>query len=74
MNNYQCKKCSTLVQINSQPNSFNCPSGGHHQWNNLREVGDISYQCKKCGTLVKSKSQPPSFNCPSGSHHSWSKL
>jgi DNA-directed RNA polymerase subunit RPC12/RpoP len=74
MKNYQCKKCSTVIQGNSQPSSLNCPSGGTHSWTNLGDTGDKNYQCKKCGTLLHSSNQPSSLSCPSGGTHSWSKL
>ncbi len=74
MRNYQCKKCATLVQSNTQPASANCPSGSFHQWQNLGETGERNYQRKKCATVLKSKNQPASAGCPSGSFHQWSKL
>ena len=74
MKNFQCKKCSTHLKSANQPSSFNCPSGGMHQWTNLGDIGDSNYQCKKCALLLQSKSQPSSFNCPSGSMHQWTKL
>ena len=74
MKNYQCNKCSTLVQSESSPNTGYCPKGASHSWNNLGEVGDKNYQCKKCGTVVKTNSLPNSSYCPNGSSHSWSKL
>lgn len=74
MKNYQCTKCKTHLQNDSQPSVYNCPGGGMHQWNNLGDVGGINYQCKKCALLVQSKSQPSVYNCPSGGMHQWSKL
>ena len=74
MNNYQCKKCGTLVQANSTPSTSGCPKGGSHSWTNLGKVGDKTYQCKKCGTLVKADSTPSTSGCPSGSSHSWNRL
>lgn len=74
MNNYQCKKCKTLVQGSSTPSSLNCPSKGTHSWANLGQVGSHNYQCKKCSTLVKASSTPSSLNCPSGGTHFWNKI
>jgi DNA-directed RNA polymerase subunit RPC12/RpoP len=74
MRNYQCKKCGTSIQSNSQPSSLNCSGGGTHSWTNLGDTGDKNYQCKKCGTLLRSSSQPSTLNCPSGGNHSWSNL
>ena len=62
MKNYQCSKCGTHIKNASTPSVFNCPSGGHHQWTDLGEVGDTNYQCKKCGLLLQSKSSPGVFN------------
>jgi len=53
MRNYLCKKCATLVKSDKKPISFNCPSGGNHQWTDLGEVGTTNYQCQKCGLLIK---------------------
>jgi len=55
MRNYLCKKCATLVKSDKKPISFNCPSGGNHQWTDLGEVGTTNYQCQKCGLLLKSQ-------------------
>lgn len=74
MDNYQCKKCSTLIQNSKSPSASGCPSGSLHQWNKLGEVGDTNYQCKKCGTLVKVAKSPVVGGCPSGSLHQWTKL
>jgi predicted RNA-binding Zn-ribbon protein involved in translation (DUF1610 family) len=74
MRNYLCKKCATLVKSDKKPISFNCPSGGNHQWNDLGEVGTTNYQCQKCGLLLKSQKKPISFNCPSGGNHQWTQL
>jgi len=77
MKNYQCKKCSTHIKSASRPSVSNCPSGGHHQWTDLGEVGSDNYQCKKCSILVQSKNRPSVPNCPSGpsgGHHQWTKL
>jgi len=74
MLNFQCKKCGTLIQSEKIPLSFNCPSGGSHQWTNLGKVGNYNFQCKKCGTLIQSEKIPLSFNCPSGDSHQWTKL
>lgn len=74
LKNFQCKKCETLLRSKCIPSVFNCPSGGHHTWTDLGEVGENAYQCKKCSTLVRSKSTPSSFNCPSDGMHDWHKL
>ena len=74
MKNYQCRKCSTLVQMSTTPSSLKCPAGSSHSWHNVGEVGDKNYQCKKCATLVKTNSTPSSLYCPAGSTHSWHKL
>jgi len=74
MRNYQCQKCSTLLQSNTKPSSSHCPSGNNHLWIDLGECGDKNYQCRKCGTLVKSKSNPSSSHCPLGNNHAWTKL
>ena len=74
MRNYLCKKCATLVKSLKKPISFDCRSGGNHQWTDLGEVGDNNYQCQKCGLLLKSKKKPISFNCPSGGNHQWTQL
>ncbi|MDN5355382.1 MAG: hypothetical protein WAQ01_07765 [Bacteroidales bacterium] len=74
MRNYLCKKCATLVKSDKKPISFNCPSGGNHQWTDLGEVGTTNYQCQKCGLLLKSQKKPISFNCPSGGNHQWTQL
>jgi predicted nucleic acid-binding Zn-ribbon protein len=74
MKNYQCKKCSTLLQGNSQPSTSGCPAGSFHQWTDLGQTGDKNYQCKKCGTLVHSGNQPSTSGCPEGSFHQWTKL
>ncbi len=74
MKNYQCNKCGTLINSQSRPAVFGCPSGGHHQWTDLGESGNIPYQCSKCGTLINSHSRPAVFGCPSGGHHQWNKL
>ena len=58
MKNYQCKKCGTLLQGNSQPSASGCPAGSFHQWTDLGQTGDKNYQCKKCGTLVHAGNQP----------------
>jgi len=34
-NNYQCKKCGTLIKAKNTPSSFNCPSGSMHSWTKL---------------------------------------
>ncbi len=72
--NYQCEKCSALVQSDKTPAVFNCPDGGHHKWTNLGKTGTINFQCSKCSTLLKAASQPAVFGCPDGSHHRWTKL
>ena len=74
MDNYQCQKCSTLIQSNSSPTSSGCPSGSLHRWTKLGPVGDANYQCKKCGTLVKMARTPTSSGCPKASLHQWTKL
>ena len=74
MKNYQCRKCGTLINSESYPKSYGCPSGGTHSWNDLGESGDIPYQCRKCGMLIYAKSYPKSYDCLSGGTHSWNKL
>jgi hypothetical protein len=74
LQNWQCKKCFTIAQKDSMPNSIACPGGGGHAWLGLGEVGNDSYQCKKCGVIVKSKNLPQGGACPQGYGHSWSKL
>ena len=77
MKNFQCIKCETHVESANRPASgTNCPSGGHHQWVDLGEVGDVNIQCKKCGLLIQAKSPgaASATNCPSGGHHQWTKL
>ena len=74
LKNWQCKKCFTVVQKDSMPNTTTCPSGGGHAWLGLGEVGNDSYQCKKCGVIVKSKNIPQGGMCPQGYAHTWSKL
>ena len=41
--NYFCKLCSTLVQKDSSPNTSGCPSGSHHNWRDLGEIGPEVY-------------------------------
>jgi hypothetical protein len=74
MDNYQCQKCSTLIQGKSMPYGNGCPEGSYHKWTNLGPVGDSNYQCKKCGTVVKMARAPYSIGCPQGSAHQWNKL
>lgn len=74
INNFQCKKCSTVIQSAKQPSAFNCSSGGHHSWTNLGEIGDTNFQCKKCGLLLQSNKRPSAFDCGQGGHHSWTDL
>ena len=74
MRNYQCRKCSVLVQKDSTPSTLGCPSGGSHNWDNLGQVGSNNYQCRKCSTLVKSNSTPSTLGCPSSGSHNWTKL
>ncbi len=75
MKNYLCKKCGTLVQKSSVPNSSGCPEGSSHIWIDQGEVGNNNYQCKKCGTLIKSKTRPKnSSGCTKGASHIWLKL
>lgn len=74
MRNFQCKKCSTLIQSNSNPSNSNCSAGSFHQWQNLGETGDKTFQCKKCATLLKSKNPPSNAGCTSASFHQWNKL
>lgn len=74
MNNYQCQKCSTVVQSDSIPTSNGCPDASFHKWTNLAPVGDTNYQCKKCGTLIKASRTPTTNGCPSATFHQWTKL
>ena len=74
MKNYLCKKCYTHIENSSFPSIGGCPKGGHHEWVDLGEVGNINYQCKKCALLVQSKSLPSIGGCSSGGHHEWKKL
>jgi DNA-directed RNA polymerase subunit RPC12/RpoP len=74
MDNYLCKKCSTLIQSDKNPTSLGCPEGSTHQWTKVAKVGTINYQCKKCATLIKAAAQPTSLGCPEGSTHQWTKL
>ncbi len=55
MRNYLCKKCATLVKSDKKPISFNCPSGGNHQWTDLGEVGTTNYQCQMSKMWASSK-------------------
>ena len=73
-NNWLCRKCRTLVQAADKPSSSYCPSGGHHQWNNLGRVGNTLYQCNRCNTTVASKDKPSSAYCPAGGLHQWNRL
>lgn len=74
MNNYQCKRCETLIQNSSTPGGI-CPSGGGaHDWCDLGKVGNNNYQCRRCSTLVKSDYTPAGI-CPSGGGaHDWNKI
>jgi len=74
MKNYQCSKCSALIENDTTPRVINCPEGGHHSWTDLGEVGSSNYQCKKCSALIKCKNSPSVVNCPEGGHHSWTKM
>jgi len=74
MRNYQCRKCGTVIQANTPPNSSGCPKGSLHQWTNLGVSGNKNYQCKKCGTVIKADATPNSSGCPQGSLHQWIKL
>jgi DNA-directed RNA polymerase subunit RPC12/RpoP len=74
MDNYQCKKCATLIQSPKSPSALGCPKGSMHQWTKIAPVGNTNYQCKKCGTLVKTDRSPSALGCPSGSMHQWTKL
>ena len=71
---YQCKKCTTLIQSEKQPNTSYCPKEGLYQWTKLGAVGNINYQCRKCGTLVTTDKQPSTSYCPADSSHQWTKL
>jgi hypothetical protein len=33
--NYQCKKCGTLLKAARMPSSTGCPQGPYHQWTKL---------------------------------------
>jgi len=74
LNNWLCQKCRTLIQSRNKPSSGYCPSGGHHQWNNLGRVGNTVYQCADCGISVESREKPSSAYCPSGGHHRWNRI
>jgi DNA-directed RNA polymerase subunit RPC12/RpoP len=74
MKNWQCSKCTALVQEDNRPTVFNCPKGSSHNWTDLGNVGSKSWQCSKCAALVKSDSRPSVFNCPQGSSHNWTQL
>lgn len=74
MNNYQCQKCSTVIQGNSPPTTSGCPDASFHKWTNLGPTGDTNYQCKKCGTLVEASRTPSTSGCPQASFHQWTKL
>lgn len=74
MKNYQCKRCNTVIQSTSYPNSTGCPAGTSHNWVSLGETGTKTYQCKRCGIVLLSKDMPYGYACQNGSSHSWNKL
>ncbi len=73
MNNYLCKKCTTLLQAISTPKNATCAKGGIHTWTNLGLSGTDAYQCGKCHVAVCSKELPKNVNCPTGGMHQWGK-